>query len=76
MRLGGVGSLLPLLAGVWLSLFLTNAAVDQTTRMMESETNFAGGGEIHPQLRVNVVNGFDFPVEVYYDDNQGGILLV
>jgi hypothetical protein len=64
---------LPFLARVWLTLALAHAA-DWKTTMIDSETNF--DGEIFPELQVNVVNGFDFPVEVYYDDNQGGILLV
>ncbi len=32
--------------------------------------------EVSSQLVVNVVNGYDFPIEVYYDDNEGGMLLV
>lgn len=41
---------------------------------VEMESGF--DGEILPELSVNVVNGYDFPVEVYYDDGNGGILLV
>lgn len=46
----------------------------QTENNIEIENNF--DGEIIPEISVNVINGYDFPVEVYFDDNQGGILLV
>lgn len=54
---------------------------DQNDMKMQYE--FDDNGEIlssstssSSELQVTIVNNYDYPVEVYYDDNNQGILLV
>lgn len=73
---GGRG--LPLLLSTLLihSLVIATGAtgVEDT---IEYENDFDGtNAAVSRELRVNVINRYDFPVEVYYDNNQGGVLLV
>jgi hypothetical protein len=69
------GRFLPLV----LCVLLIQNFVTANDETIEYENDFDGtniAAAASRELRVNVINGYDFPVEVYYDDSQGGILLV
>jgi hypothetical protein len=51
--------------------------VNANDEKIEYENDFDGNvAAASNELRVNVINEYDFPVEVYYEDSRGGILLV